>query len=175
MISTCRPASIELSRITGSLDHAAVAVDRRLAVEVDRGVDDAAAVLQGVGRRIGPAAAEFEARGRAAPDGFVGAQGVARARVRGHRAAQNGLVQLAKRFARVSVPTTPRRSAAASPSPANAERMRASPARREILPSPSDAQAAGITVQMPARAVLSEQLRPGPSRGGRRSAMRHER
>ena len=63
----------------GLRDDPGVDLDRRLAVEVDGRVDDAAAVLEGVGRRVRPSAAEVEPRGRAAPDDLVGAEGVFRA------------------------------------------------------------------------------------------------
>ena len=44
---------------------------RRLSVEIDRDVDDLPAVLQAVGRRVGPSAGQIEPRGRTAPDDLV--------------------------------------------------------------------------------------------------------
>ncbi len=58
--------------------HAGIDLDGRLAVEVDGRVDDAAAVFQGIGRRVRPAPAQIETGRGAAPDDLVLAQGALR-------------------------------------------------------------------------------------------------
>ena len=118
------------------VDHAAVAVDGRLAVEVDRGVDDVAAVFERVGGRVGPAAAELDARRRAAPDGFVGAQGVARARLRGASSCAGWSRSAGGRRARAGSAPHGRRGASAVPANARCGRRRNPRARRRL---PEDA------------------------------------
>ena len=72
----------------GLINHAAVTMNGGLAVQIYRGIDDLAAVLQRVWRRIGPASAQLQARGSAAPDGFS-----ARRTLRGRSPALNGSAQ----------------------------------------------------------------------------------
>ena len=67
------------------LDDAGVGLDGRLAVEIDGGVDNAAAMLQGVGRRVGPAAAQVQPSRGTAPDDLVLAERAGRRRRRRHR------------------------------------------------------------------------------------------
>ena len=80
----------------GLEDGAAIAMDGRLAVQVDGYVGDVAAVFERVGRRVGPAPAEIHTGRAPAPDGLIGPQGVAGAAGGFGAAREDDLVQLAE-------------------------------------------------------------------------------
>jgi len=79
------------------VDHADVRLDRRLSVEVDRRVHHAAAPLERIGGRVGPAPADIEPRRRAGPDDFIAAQHAARRRRLDDPAADDRPLQRLKR------------------------------------------------------------------------------
>jgi hypothetical protein len=78
----------------GLLDHPNIRLDRRLAVQIHRGVGDAAAPFQGIGRGVRPAAAEIQPGRSAGPDDLIAAQHTVRRRTFLGTAGHDGLLQM---------------------------------------------------------------------------------